>query len=51
MEHITHEITKRRAVLEWMVRNNIRRHKDVSNVIKQFYANPDGFYEKIRMSV
>ncbi len=51
MEHITHEITKRQAVLEWMVRNNIRRHRDVSNVIKQFYANPDGFYEKIRMSV
>lgn len=51
MEHITHEITKRKAVLEWMVRNNIRRHKDVSNVIKQFYSNPEGFYEKIRMSI
>jgi len=51
VEHITHEIAKRKAVLEWMVRNNVRRHRDVSNVIKQFYANPEGFYEKIRMSV
>lgn len=51
MEHITHEITKRKAVLEWMVRNNIRRHNDVANVIKQFYSNPDAFYEKIRMSI
>lgn len=51
MERITHEITKRKAVLEWMVRNNIRRHKDVSNVIKQFYADPEGFYEKIRMNI
>jgi flagellar protein FlaI len=51
MEHITHEINKRKAVLEWMVRHNIRRHKEVSDVIAQFYANPEGFYEKIRMSV
>jgi len=50
-EYIAHEINKRKAVLEWLVRNNIRRHKDVSEVIAQFYSNPEGFYEKIRMSV
>lgn len=51
MEYIVHEINKRKAVLEWMVRNNIRRHKEVSDVIAQFYSNPDSFYEKIRMNI
>ena len=34
-----------------MVKNNIREHKEVSNNIKEFYADPERFSERKRMSV
>lgn len=50
-EHITHELNKRKTALEWMVRNNVRRHKDVAQTIMEFYSNPERFYERKRFLV
>ena len=38
---IINEIDKRKAILDWMVNNNIRSFKQVSEVIRSFYANPE----------
>jgi len=50
-EQINYELSKRKLALEWMVKNNIREHKEVSNNIKEFYADPERFSERKRMSV
>jgi len=48
-EDVHKELKKRKAVLEWMVRKNIRRYTEVANVIREYYTNPDRIYRKARM--
>ncbi|WP_299290599.1 type II/IV secretion system ATPase subunit [Nitrosopumilus sp.] len=50
-EKINYELTKRRAALEWMVKNDIRDHKDVTSNIMDYYADPERFYEHKRLEV
>jgi flagellar protein FlaI len=50
-EKINYELTKRRVALEWMVKNNIREHKKVSETIMEYYENPERFYETKRIKV
>jgi len=50
-EEINYELSKRKLALEWMVKNNIRDHKEVSKNIKEFYADPERFSERKRLSV
>ena len=50
-EEINYELSKRKLALEWMVKNNIRDYKEVSQNIKEFYADPERFSERKRLSV
>jgi flagellar protein FlaI len=43
------EILRRKAVLEWMAKNNIRRYTEVANIIREFYADPARVYRKARV--
>ncbi|MDR0900679.1 MAG: CpaF family protein [Methanobrevibacter sp.] len=42
------EIAKRERVLNFLVENNIRTIKDVSNVIESYYINPEGVLDTIK---
>ena len=48
-EKINYELTKRRVALEWMVKNNIREHRKVSDCIMEYYEDPERFYERKRV--
>lgn len=50
-EEVRRELAARRAVLEWMVQNNIRRYTDVANVIREYYANPNRVFQKARVGL
>ncbi len=50
-EKINYELTKRRLALEWMVKNDIRDHKEVTANVMDFYADPERFYERKRLEV
>ena len=41
------EMNRRRDVLHWMREQKIRSYKDVANIIAEYYARPQPFYEKI----
>ncbi|UCE96744.1 MAG: Flp pilus assembly complex ATPase component TadA [Candidatus Bathyarchaeota archaeon] len=43
------ELGKRKSILEWMARKNIRRHTEVARIIREYYANPERVYRKARM--
>ena len=47
-EQIEHELRIRKITLEWLVKNNIRKHKEVSKNILEFYSDPERFYERKR---
>ncbi len=48
---VKRELNSRKIVLEWMVHNGIRRHTDVANVIREYYANPKRVYQKARVGL
>ena len=50
-KEVENEIEKRKAVLQWMVENNIRRYTEVAKVIREYYADPDRVYRKVRVGV
>jgi len=45
------ELKRRKTVLDWMLRKNIRAHRDVSNVIRRYYENPESVYERAMRGV
>ncbi|MBM3910916.1 MAG: type II/IV secretion system ATPase subunit [Thaumarchaeota archaeon] len=50
-DQVSYELNKRKTALNWMLNNDIRKYKDVSATIMEFYADPDRFYERKRMLV
>jgi flagellar protein FlaI len=50
-EDIKRELTYRKTVLEWMVQQGIRRHSEVANVIREYYANPNRVFQKARVGL
>ena len=50
-DEIDYELKKRKTALEWLVQNNIRGHKEVTQNILDFYSNSDRFYEKKRLVI
>jgi len=49
IEEVEKELIRRKTVLEWMVRNKIRRYTEVAQVIREYYLNPDRVYRKARV--
>ncbi len=50
-EQINREIRYRKAVLEWMVQQGIRRHSDVAQVIREYYVNPSRVFQKAKVGL
>mgnify|MGYP001082170024 CR=1 FL=1 len=50
-EGIRRELHRRKIVLEWMVRKGIRRYTDVTNVIREYYANPNRVLQRARVEL
>jgi hypothetical protein len=51
MEDIRGELTRRRTVLDYMAKKNIRRYVDVGNLIRQYYAEPVKTFERARLAM
>jgi len=45
------ELQRRKTVLEWMVKNKIRRYIDVAGIIREYYADPTRVYRKARLGI
>ena len=50
-EEAQKEIQRRQLVLEWLVKNNMRKYTDVAAVIREYYTNPDRMYRKARLNI
>jgi len=48
-KQIEDELQKRKIALEWMVKNDIRNHKEVSKNVLEFYSEPERFSERKRL--
>jgi archaeal flagellar protein FlaI len=50
-EVIKREFKARKTVLEWMVKQGIRNQREVANVIREYYVNPNRVYQKARVGL
>ena len=50
-EDIKRELKARKIVLEWMVKQGIRRHNEVAKVIREYNANPNRVFQKARVGL
>jgi len=50
-QEVQAELQRRKMVLEWMVKNKIRRYTDVAGLIREYYADPTRIYRKARVGV
>jgi flagellar protein FlaI len=48
---VRRELQYRKTILEWMVQQGIRRHGEVANVIREYYANPNRVFQKARVGL
>jgi flagellar protein FlaI len=46
-EDLLNEIERRRQVLHWMRKHNIRSYKDVAAIIAEYYTRPEEVYERV----
>ncbi len=47
LEDIEIELKRREKVLDWMIKNEVRRLEDVAKIFEAYYTNPLGLMEKI----
>jgi len=45
-KELIEEVQRRKDVLRWMRKNNIRSYRDVAAIITEYYSRPKEFYEK-----
>jgi len=50
-EEVREELHRRKTVLDWMVKKEIRRYTDVVTVIREYYADPTRVYRKARLGM
>jgi len=50
-DQVQEELRRRKKVLEWMAKNNIRRHGDVSTIIREYYIDPERVYKRARLGM
>ncbi len=50
-ETIKEELSRRKTVLDYLVKKNIRRYKDVGAVIRDYYADPSKTFERARLAL
>lgn len=50
VKEINQELKKRKAIIEYMVRKNIRTYEEVSRIILNYFSDPEAVYRKARVS-
>jgi flagellar protein FlaI len=50
-DDVRRELNYRKTVLDWLVQQGIRRHGEVANVIREYYANPNRVFQKARVGL
>ncbi|MEN6610243.1 MAG: ATPase, T2SS/T4P/T4SS family [Methanoregulaceae archaeon] len=50
-DRMKEELRRRQEVLEWMRVKKIRHYKDVSNILIQYFRNPEAVMERVRAEI
>jgi flagellar protein FlaI len=50
-DSVREELQRRKTVLDYLVKKNIRRYREVGAVIRDYYADPLKTFERARLSL
>jgi flagellar protein FlaI len=50
-EFVSNELQRRGMLIDWLRRSEIRKVSEVGKIIRDYYADPDGVMEKVKMRV
>ncbi|MCJ7761160.1 secretion system protein E, partial [Candidatus Bathyarchaeota archaeon] len=50
-EYVSNELQRRSALIDWMRRSEIRKVSEVGKIIRDYYSDPDGVMEKVKLRV
>ncbi len=50
-EEVQEELRRRKVILEWMVKKNIRKYTEVANIVRDYYADPERLYRRAVISM
>ncbi|MFQ6134553.1 MAG: type II/IV secretion system ATPase subunit [Nitrososphaerales archaeon] len=48
-EKLKGELENRQTVLEWMLKKNIRKYTEVTDIIRRYYSDPEGLLNEVRI--
>lgn len=48
-EKLEEELKNRQMILKWLLKKNIRKYKDVTDVIRRYYSDPDRLLNEVRI--
>ena len=48
-DKLKQELERRKLILEWMLKNNIRRYDKVGSIIREYYAEPEKLIKRVKM--
>lgn len=51
INHLLEENKRKQVILKWMVETNRSLYDDVSRIVRDYYLNPEGMYEKARLEL
>jgi len=51
VERLEEEIRRRKLIIEWMVKKGIRRFREVAEIIRRFYMNPEEVYQLAQLEL
>jgi len=51
MDDVQEDLERRKTVLAWLVKCNIRHFNDVSAIIREYYADPESVFERAKKEV
>ena len=46
VDEIKEDLERRRTILEWMMKQDIKHFGDVSSIIREYYAHPQRVYKR-----
>ena len=49
VERLNSELENRKIVLEWMLKKNIRKYTNVTDIVRRYYADADDLMNEIRI--
>jgi len=50
-DYVNKNIQQRKVILDWMAKNKIREHKEVAQIIRDYYSDPAKLYERARQGL